>query len=297
MNLSSIVLFGKGYLVWNPFDQSGVFIRRQSLFEKTTRTTTIRNRRSEMKFSTKRFQVGAISWVMLFAISMILAGCGTSPSTQATGGYILSDSISVSGYGEAAGKPDIVLMQLGVNVVADQIGDAIDESNQAMDKITQALLGAGIAEEDLQTTNFNVWPEDRYDPMTGQSTGERVFHVDSTLQVKVRDIDKAPSLIEIALEQGANNIYGLTYDIDDKTALEAEARSKALQDAQVRADQLAAEIGVSLGDPMLVSEGYSGGAIYPVAYERAVGLGGGPPISTGQLTVSVQVNVTYAIAR
>jgi uncharacterized protein YggE len=250
-----------------------------------------------MQFHNKDFQVKLVNWAVVFAMSIVLAGCGTSPSTQATGGYILADSISVSGYGEAVGKPDIALIQLGVNVVSAQIGDAIQESNQIMDKITQALLGEGISDEDLQTTNFNVWPEDRYDPMTGQSTGERVFHVDSTLQVKVRDIDKAPSVIELALEEGANNIYGLTYDIDDKSPLEAEARSKALQDAQVRADQLATEIGVSLGDPILVSEGYSAGAIYSVAVERAVGTGGGPPISPGQLSVSVQVNVTYAIIR
>jgi uncharacterized protein YggE len=250
-----------------------------------------------MQFNTKGFQIKFLNWAMVFSVLIVLAGCATSPSTQATGGYILADSISVSGYGEAVGKPDIVLIQLGVNIVSDQIGDAIEESNQAMEKITQALLGAGIAEEDLQTTNFNVWPEDRYDPMTGQSTGERVFHVDSTLQVKVRDIDNAPSVIESALEEGANNIYGLTYDIDDKSALEAEARSKALQDAQVRADQLATEIGVSLGDPILISEGYSGGLIYPVVYERAAGIGGGSQISPGQLTVGVQVNVTYAITR
>lgn len=250
-----------------------------------------------MQFNTKGFQIRFVNWVLVFAISIVLAGCGASPTTQSAGGYVLADSISVSGYGEAAGKPDVALIQLGVNVVSDQIGDAIEESNQTMERITQALLGAGIAEEDLQTTNFNVWPEDRYDPMTGQPTGERVFHVDSTLQVKVRDIDKAPSVIESALEEGANNIYGLTYDIDDKSTLEAEARSKALQDAEVRADQLATEIGVSLGDPILVSEGYSGGVIYPVVYERAAGIGGGPPISPGQLTVGVQVNVTYAITR
>jgi uncharacterized protein YggE len=229
---------------------------------------------------------------------LMLSGCSAGTSTQGEStGYFLTDSISVSGFGEAVGKPDIALIQLGVNVVADQVGEAIEESNQVMEKITNALLGAGIAEEDLQTTNFNVWPEDRYDPMTGQSTGERVFHVDSTLQVKVRDIDQAPNVIELALEQGANNIYGLSYDIDDTSALEAEARSKALQDAKVRADQLSAEIGVILGDPILVSEGTSGGTIYGVAYERAAGIGGGPPISPGQLTVSVQVNVTYAITR
>jgi uncharacterized protein YggE len=133
--------------------------------------------------------------------------------------------------------------------------------------------------------------------MTGQSTGERVFHVENTLQVKVRNIDQAPGIIETAVEKGANNIYGLTYDIDDKSALEAEARSKAVADAKVRAEQLAAEINVTLGDPILISEYNNTGTMYSVAYESAVGMGGGPPISTGQLTVSLQVNVNYAFKR
>ena len=251
-----------------------------------------------MQFNKKGFQMRSLALVAMVTASLILAGCASGSTTQGTGAaFVPIDTISVSGFGEASGKPDMILIQLGVNVVADQVGEAMQESNQVMDEITQALLGVGIAEEDLQTTNFNVWPEDKYDPMTGQSTGERVFHVDSTLQVKVRDIDQAPSVIETAVEKGANNIYGLTYDIDDKSTLEAEARSKAMVDAEVRAKQLAAEIGVTLGDPILVSEGTSGGTIYPVAYERAVGMGGGPPISAGQLTVSLQVNITYAISR
>jgi uncharacterized protein YggE len=251
-----------------------------------------------MQFKKKGFQIPYVALVMMVMISIVLAGCSGSLSKQSTGAISFpTDSISVSGFGEASGKPDIVLVQLGVSVVADQIGQAMEESNQVMQDLTQALREAGIAEEDLQTTNFNVWPEDKYDPITGQSTGERVFHVDNTLQVKVRHIDQISSIIETALEKGANNIYGLTYDIDDKSPLEAEARAKAMADAKVRAEQLATEIGVTLGDPILVSEGTSSGTIYPVAIERAVGMGGGPPISTGQLTVSLQVNVTYAFKR
>jgi uncharacterized protein YggE len=252
-----------------------------------------------MKFNKLGLQKGSLALAAMVIISIMLAGCSGSSSTQGTGAaFIPLGTISVSGFGEATGKPDIVLVQLGVSVVADQVDKAMEDSNQVMQDLTQALQDAGIAEEDIQTTNFNVWPEDKYDPMTGQSTGERVFHVDNTLQVKVRNIDQAPDIIEIAVEKGANNIYGLTYDIDDKSPLEAEARSKALADAKVRAEQLAAEIGVTLSDPpVLVSEGTSSGTVYPVAYERAVGMGGGPPISTGQLTVSLQVNVTYDIKR
>jgi uncharacterized protein YggE len=164
-----------------------------------------------MKFNIKGFQMRYLALAVMVTVSIILAGCSSGSTTQGTGAaFVPIDTISVSGYGEANGKPDMILIQLGVNVVADQVGEAMQESNQVMEEITQALLGVGIAEEDLQTTNFNVWPEDKYDPMTGQSTGERVFHADSTLQVKVRNIDLAPNVIETAVEKGANNIYGLT---------------------------------------------------------------------------------------
>jgi uncharacterized protein YggE len=233
---------------------------------------------------------------LMLIFLMVLSSCSNGSSLFTNSEVKLPDTISVSGFGQAVGKPDMVVMQLGVNVVADQIGEAIDESNSVMGNIKMSLLGAGIAEEDLQTTNFNVWFEDRYDPMTGQSTGERLYHVDNTLQVKVRDIDQTPQVLEKALEEGANNIYGLNYEIEDRTALEAEARSAALGNARIRADQLAREIGVTLGEPIYINEGYSGGYVYPVVYEAAFG-GGGPPISAGQLTIGIQVNVTYSINR
>jgi uncharacterized protein YggE len=237
--------------------------------------------------------VHILFWV---AVALVLSSCSIGSSLIKSSDGNLTDTISVSGFGEAVGTPDLVVMQLGVNVVADKIGMAVDESNLVMGNIKTALLAAGISEQDMQTTNYNVWFEDRYDPTTGQSTGERLYHVDSTLQIKVRDIEQTPLVLETALEEGANNIYGLNYEIEDRTALEAEARSGALEDAQVRADQLAREIGVALGNPTFVSEGYSGGYVYPVVYEMGIG-GGGPPISSGQLTIGIQVNVTYSITR
>jgi len=248
-----------------------------------------------MRFHHKLLKTRTLSWAIALVVLIAISGCTVRSSD--TGSYY-KDTISVTGFGEASGKPDIAMIQLGVSTISDQVGEAIEDSNQVMDSLTKALLGAGIAEEDLQTTNFNVWPEDKYDPLTGQNTGERVYHVDNTLLVKVRTIDQAPSIIELALEQGANNIYGLTYDIDDTTSLEAEARTKALADARVRAEQLATEIGVTLGDPINVSESYGSSTIYSAGYERAVGLGGGGvPISAGQLTINLQVNVSYAFVR
>jgi uncharacterized protein YggE len=236
--------------------------------------------------------------IAILSLSVVLTGCaGTSSSQPISAGYLPSDTISVSGYGEAIGKPDMAEVQLGISVSNEDIGEAVDESDQVIRKVKEALLQLGMVEEDIQTTNFNVWPEDRYDPVTGVSTGERTFHVDSTLQVKVRQIGTISEVIEAGLDAGANNIYGLTFGIDDTSELEAEARVKAIEDARSRASQVAEQVGVQLGDPIIVSELAAGASQTYAGYETAAMGGGGPSISPGQLTVTMQIDVTFSFTR
>jgi hypothetical protein len=227
----------------------------------------------------------------ILGLGLVLSGCA------ADGVYPPADSITVTGTGEATGQPDVAWIQFGVNVVGEDIGTAVDESNRTIEQVTEELIQLGILEEEIRTTNFNVWPEDRFDPETGQPTGGRLYHVDSSLQAKVRDIQLTPTAIEAALRAGANNVFGLTYGIDDRTSLEAEARSKALTDAQLRAEQLAEELGVALGVPKILSEVQGGGSLQPAFLEAAFAVGGGPPLSPGELTIRVQVGVTYTFTR
>jgi uncharacterized protein YggE len=233
------------------------------------------------------------------ALALLLSGCGTATEADTDDGQV-RETISVSGFGEATGLPDMAVVQFAVETEGEEIANAIDESNRTIESIRSALLGMGIAETDLQSTSFNVWPEDEFDRLTGQPTGVRTYHVDSTLSATLRDIGRVSEMIQTGLDAGATNVWGLTFGIDDTTALEAEARAQALQDADDRAAQLAESIDVSLGEPLAVSE-LSGGGIAPFASEFATfrglggGGGGGPPISLGEMTVRVQVDVMYSV--
>jgi uncharacterized protein YggE len=118
--------------------------------------------------------------------------------------------------------------------------------------------------------------------------------------VEVRDIGQISQIIQTGLDAGATNIWGLTYGIDDSAALEAEARTKALADAADRAQQLASALGLSLGEPIMVSELVGGLSPFFGAEALARGMGGGgggPPLSPGELTVQIQVDVMYAVVR
>jgi hypothetical protein len=229
---------------------------------------------------------------------LLLAACNTFGITPGSYGGPLVETITVTGFGEATGQPDVASVQLGVSVADPDVGEAVARSNQATKDITLALVELGVSSEDIQTSNFGVWPEDRYDPQTGQATGERIFHVDSTVVAKIRDIEKVGEAIGVALEAGANNVFGLTFSIDDSTALEAEARADAIDNARQRAEQLAQQFGVGLGEVVTINESTYGP---PVTYSAGYfGVGGGegaPPISEGSLSLTVTVNVTYAIER
>lgn len=244
-------------------------------------------------FSINRFALP----VFAIILAAVMVGCsGASGVGSAQADFAMT--ISVTGYGEAQGNPDIAHISLGVNVLNDNVGTAVSEVNETIDRITSEVVALGVAEEDIQTASYNVWPEDRYSPETGLPTGERIFHVDSTLQVKVREVSKLGDVLEVALKVGANNVYGISFGIDDPALLTEKARLDAIEDARQRATQLAEGLGASLGKPVTISEGVVGPIVYaPVAVEGKYGVGGGASVSPGQTTVSVQVQVTFELVR
>jgi hypothetical protein len=238
---------------------------------------------------------GLLVVLVLIGVLVLSTGCGSL--SQGANSYP-TNTISVSGTGQASGEPDNATVMLGVSVSDANVSDAVAKSNATMQAITDAMTALGVEAKDIQTTNFNVWPEDRYDN-AGQPTGQRIYHVDSTVQVKVRKLETVGDVIDQGLQAGANNIGGLSFGIEDSDALESDARMKALEDANRKASELAAAMGVSLGDIIIVSE--STGGVPPIGYgkvEVAQAAGGGaPPISAGELSVQVDVSVTYRINR
>jgi uncharacterized protein YggE len=167
----------------------------------------------------------------------------------------MKNTISVIGFGEASGVPDTAMIQLGVSILGEDVTSAIDRSNATVERITVALSNLGIAADDIQTTNFNVWPDERFGP---EFSAERQFRVESNLQIRVAGIEQVGEAIQVALEAGANNIYGLNFSIDDPSALISEARAAAIEDAKDRAAEIAEALGVELGEALVIAESSGG---------------------------------------
>ncbi|NWG08147.1 MAG: SIMPL domain-containing protein [Chloroflexi bacterium] len=232
----------------------------------------------------------------VFVVAIALFALVLSACAPAAGGSPAVRSINVSGSGTAYLVPDIAYIYVGVHTEKPTASDAVAENTSQTQKMIAALTDFGIDAKDIRTTNFSIWPQDKYDPMSGTPTGEKVYVVDNTVYVTVRELDKLGDLLDTVIAAGANTVNSIQFDVANKDEALKQARADAVKNAEARAQELADAAGVSLGEIQTI--GFYDSAPYPVFD----GKGGGAaaeaaavPIQPGQLTFTVTVNVTYEL--
>jgi uncharacterized protein YggE len=243
----------------------------------------------------KRMNTRSIVFASLFVLALLVSAC--APTTINQEAPPPQRSLSVTGTGTANLTPDIAYVNLGVHTEALTADAAVAENNTQTEEVIQALTDFGIDPKDIRTTSFSIWPMDKYDPATGQPTGEKTYVVDNQVSVTVRDLETVGDLLDTVIQAGANTVNSIQFDVADKDAALAPARDAATKDANKKAQELAASAGVELGE--LISVSYMDAPVYPLYDGRG---GGGAaaeaaavPIQPGQLTFTVTVNETYAI--
>ncbi|MBK7218969.1 MAG: SIMPL domain-containing protein [Candidatus Promineofilum sp.] len=235
----------------------------------------------------------AIMALALAACNAAQAGGTAAPLAQ-TGSTVSAGGITVVGQGTAYGQPDQATVVVGVETFAATVAEATTQNQTTLDNVMAALTAAGIAAEDIQTTNYSLYAEQTY----GENgpTGIAGYRVSNQVNVKIRDIALISDVLAAVTEAGANAIYGVNFSVADPAALEAEARALAMQDAANRAASLAELGSVSLGEVVVISE-VVGAPVMPYGggYAMEQAASAAPGISPGQLSYQVQVQVTYSI--
>jgi uncharacterized protein len=250
----------------------------------------------------------AIALGMLALFLLILAVSSLKEYSFIGSGVTATNTISVDGTGDVFAVPDTATFSYSVTATAKDVTTAQTTVNTSGNTIMDYLKSQGIDDKDIQTTDYSVNPHYDY----GQTTvcpngycppGRQTltgYDVSETVTVKVRDTKKAGDILSGIGSKGATNLSGLSFTVDDETALQAQARTKAIDDAHTKADELAKELGVSLVRVVGFNEN-GGGPIY-YAKSMAMDAGGAtaamapaPEIATGQNKITSNVSVTYEI--
>ena len=125
----------------------------------------------------------------------------------------------------------------------------------------------------------------------GLSKGQAVT-IRRSLGVETRELTKLSALLDAVLNAGAKTVANVEYRITNAEAAKIQAANLAAQRAQIKAQQIAKSLGVTLGDVVGVSQTEeSAGTIFR---ERA--RQGTSPLSEADMDVKIFVSVDYALA-
>ncbi len=166
---------------------------------------------------------------------------------------IITNTISVNGKGEEVVIPDVATFSFGVTETAKTVADAQKVATEKLNATLKVVKEAGVADKDVKTTSYTINPHYEYtsgactqwscSPGKSTLTG---YDVSQTIEVKVRDIEKAGTILASIGSMEVQNVSGLSFSVDDIDTVKAAARAKAIENAKVKAEKLAKDLGVKI---------------------------------------------------
>ena len=210
-------------------------------------------------------------------------------------------TITVNGEGKLKVKPDTASVSAGVVTQAATAREALDKNSERMRQVMQALRQAGIAQDDLQTSQFSVSPVYSRPPRKPNAPQQEPtivgYRVSNTATAIVRKLADLGGVLDKVVTLGANSISGPSFFTEKPEPILDEARQKAVTNALQKAKLLAEAAGVELGPIMKIQEG-GGYAPQPKKMYRAMAMemdAASVPIAAGTQEIRATVNLVIAI--
>jgi len=226
---------------------------------------------------------------VLLSLALILASAAALAETE----------ITANGTGEVRVSADTAVISLGVNARDKDVLKAQQKANETIAAIREALVKQGVKEEHINTDFINIYAIYDYKEDQEQIVA---YNANSTLAIKVTEMENVGSLIDICFAAGANTLNGISFSASDTEEAKAAAMKKAVEDAKKKAEILAEASGLKITGVRVITEGgvYSYennvGNVYAKAagsmdYEAAEDAG--TVVQSAKLIVSASVSITY----
>lgn len=204
----------------------------------------------------------------------------------------LPPTVDVTGKGIVKVVPD----EVTVNVRVENTGRNAKELKSLNDRIVNDVLVAakqeGIAAKDIQTEYVRLSKNYEYNTKTYN------YAANQSISIKVRDLNKYESLMNALMDSGINRIDGISFSSSNKTALESQARKKAVENAKMKAEEYAGVLSQTIGKAISISEFRQVNSPQPMYRAMAMesdSSGGQQTLSPGEMEIQVNVNVSFLL--
>ena len=256
-------------------------------------TTPTRNRSTAGWMSIAAVAALAVGLLAGPALAAVIAPRSNLVTTSAAD-QPAEHTISVAGSGKVTVIPDMGTIRLGVVVERKTAKDAREAAAAAMTRVVDAVRKLGIADKDIATANVSLNPV--YDYPNNAAPKIRGYQLNNTITITVRDLAKISDVLDDGVAAGANSVDGISFDVADRAAAEAQAREAAVKDAKAKADTLANGLGVRITGVASVSESVSTPVWYgPYPSAMAGDKAAETPVLPGSTDVVISVQVSFLI--
>lgn len=234
-----------------------------------------------------------IAAALTVATLLAVSAAGVVPAAAQESGP--AQGITTIGYGEATTPAESAILQ--ILLTQEDFGPPRPprpsatpgaEQRELSDPVIQALLDAGLTEEDIEVV---------ISPIVGQYYsigGPGIARIDIAVDEPTREriLELINAAVPVAARQGVLvGQVGVGYNVDDCTALEREARAGAFADATRRAEIQADLLGGELGDPVASNDLPPADSNALVYFGRAVSSEAGCAPPSPSLTEGNSVNL------
>jgi uncharacterized protein YggE len=234
-------------------------------------------------------------FLTILVVTVAATAAFAQPTTAPREPAGMFQTITVSGTGKSTVAPDRFTFTVGVQTVGNTVDEAVSQNNQRTAAVIAAIKAAGARAEDIQTSNFNIWPQQDY--QEGRLPRILGYQVTNNVTVRSTKIADAGRLLGIAIGAGVNTSSGINFEVSDPARGRDQGLGAAFADARAKAALLAKAAGRTLGPAIFISEGVQ---VSPQPYPmpRAMAMearaaSADVPVESGTQELSYTVTVTF----
>ncbi len=208
-------------------------------------------------------------------------------------------TISVSAEGTATAVPDMAVINLVVLREAETAREALDANTAAMTEVLNALKEDGIADRDLQTSDFSIQPRWVYPQNNDGSQTPKIvgYQVSNGLTVRIRDLKRLGDILDASVTLGVNQGGQIAFTNDKPDETISQARKDAVTKARKKAEEMAEAAGVKLGRIVSMSEQSYSNPPMPMARDmmKMAAESAPVPVAAGENQYSVSVSMIFEL--
>lgn len=205
--------------------------------------------------------------------------------------FPISREMTVTGNGEIIAQPDYVQIQIEVRAEGKDVSLAQQENARVMNRVIESLLALNIPREAIQTAAYTISPN--YDYIEGRQVF-RGYEVQNAITVKITDISQAGTVIDTAIQNGANHVSAIQFKIEDSDAYYQRALNLALINAIAKAKSMAETMRVPLQPiPIRIVEESQNSTPVPYKLAQLSNQEFATPIEQGTISINASVQVKF----